>query len=62
MEGNEKQSWQEGLMRTLNGVEAVEEEQNVKESGPDCIDDTSFSRQPHVLKLGEGRLGVNSGF
>ena len=46
MEGDKKQSWQEGLMETFDGVEAAEEERNVKESGPDRIDDAF---QPHIL-------------
>ena len=46
MEGDEKQSWQEGLMETFDGVEVEEEERNVKESGPDRIDDAF---QPHNL-------------
>ena len=34
-------------METFDGVaEAAEEERNVKESGPDCIDDAF---QPHIL-------------
>ena len=44
MEGDEKQCWQEGPMETFDGVEAAEEERNVKESGPDRIDD-AFQRR-----------------
>ena len=52
MEGDEKQSWQEGLMETFDGVEAAEEERNVKESGPDCIDDAF---QPPAARSEAGR-------
>ena len=52
MEGDEKQCWQEGPMETFDGVEAAEEERNVKESGPDRIDDAF---QPPAARSEAGR-------
>ena len=52
MEGDEKQGWHVGPMETFDGVEAAEEGRNVAL----IASMTHFSRQPHVLLIGQGSM------